>query len=442
MTRFPVEKDPAIARIVRPFQEFARAEASGGLVLIACTALALLWANSPWAGGYAAFWQHRLTIGPDALSISKPLLLWVNDGLMAVFFFMVGLEIKRELLVGELASPRRAALPIAAAIGGMIVPALIFFAFTRGTPEARGWGVPMATDIAFALGVIALLGDRIPVPLRVFIAAAAIVDDLGAVLVIAIFYSSGVSGRALAAAGVFCALLAAANLLGVRRTVVYLVLGVGLWVAVLKSGVHATLAGVLLAMAIPARVRIDAEEYATRVDGALGTFRGALPGDEREAMETRQAAVNAIERACEQVGAPLLRLEHVLVGWVAFAIVPIFALANAGVDLRTGLGSALASRAGLGIIAGLVAGKAIGITLFSWLAVRLGIAALPPRVGWGHIAGTSLVAGIGFTMSIFIAALAFGEGGMLNTAKAAILAASLVAGILGYVTLRAVSRAG
>ncbi len=386
MSPFPVETSPpAIERIVRPFQAFARAEASGGLVLIACTIVALICANTRWSDGYVSFWQTTLTVGPDVLQISKPLLLWINDGLMAIFFFTVGLEIKRELLVGELASVRKAALPIAAAIGGMVVPALVYYAFNAGTPEARGWGIPMATDIAFALGIIALLGNRVPLSLRVFIAAAAIVDDLGAVLVIALFYTSEISWNAVLAGGGFLVLLVVANAAGVRRTLVYVILGVALWVAVLKSGVH------------------------------------------------------AIETACRDAEAPLLRLEHALVKWVAFLIVPVFALANAAVDLRAGLGAASTSRMGLGIILGLVAGKAVGISLFAWLAVRLRLATLPAGVGWGHIAGASFIAGIGFTMSIFIAGLAFGDEVTLNTAKTAILEASLVAGILGWIVLRLVS---
>ncbi len=437
MNTFPVETSPRIKRFAQPFQEFTRAEASGGIVLLACTAIALLWANSPWSESYFSLWHTNITLGVGSFAISESLLHWVNDGLMAIFFFVVGLEIKREILVGELATPRQAALPIAAALGGMVGPALIFFALTAGTPDVSGWAIPMATDIAFALGILALLGDRVPTTLKVFLAAAAIVDDLAAVLIIALFYTSGISMTALLVAGVFLAILIGANLLGIRRTSVYVLLGIGLWVAVFESGIHATIAGVLLAMTIPARVRIDADRFVGWVSDALDEFKLALALGGPESSPRKHAAVRSIELATVDAEPPLLRLEHALVYWVAFLIMPIFALANAGVDLRSGLGAALTSRVGLGIALGLVLGKGIGISLFTWIVTRFGISALPSGVTWLQIIGLSLIAGIGFTMSLFIAGLAFGEGPMLNVAKAGILMGSLVAGTIGYMILRA-----
>ncbi len=439
MNTFPVETSPRIKRFTQPFQEFAKAEASGGIVLLSCTAVALLWANSPWSASYFDLWHIPVTVGIGDFSISESLLHWVNDGLMAIFFFVVGLEIKRELLVGELASPRKAAVPIAGALGGMVVPALIYFALNAGTPEVDGWAIPMATDIAFALGILALLGDRVPTTLKVFLAAAAIIDDLGAVLVIALFYTADISMTALMVAGTLLLVLAGANFVGVRRTSVYVVLGICLWVAVFESGVHATIAGVLLAMTIPARVRIDAEGFVGWVSDALSEFKLALAIGGPESSPRKHAAVQSIEHASNYAEPPLLRLEHALVHWVAFLIMPIFALANAGVDLRSGLGVALTSSMGLGIALGLVAGKTVGISLATWITERTGLGVLPAGVTWPQIIGVSMLAGIGFTMALFISALAFGEGPALNVAKAGILMGSLVAGGLGFFILSATS---
>lgn len=432
-----VEPKPAIVSIVRPFQEFAKAGVSGGIVLLICTVVALAWANSPWAESYFALWQTKLTVGIPVLTISKPLLLWINDGLMALFFFLVGLEIKRELLAGELASARKAALPIAAAIGGMIAPAAIYTAFNAGTPGAHGWGISMATDIAFALGVLALLGDRVPIGLKVFLAALAIADDIGAVLVIAFFYTAEISWPSLAVAGVFFAVLICVSAAGARHPVIYALLGLGLWVAFLKSGIHATVAGVLAALTIPARARLDPEKFVQRTERILSEFRQAKDhGEIILTSETQQSAVSALENSCEKVQTPMQRMEHGLLPWVNFVIIPLFALANAGVALGAGLTSYLASSVALGIIAGLVLGKTAGIFLFTRIAVAIGIAELPDGVHWRQIFGVAVLGGIGFTMALFIASLAFSEGDHLNLAKVGILAGSLVSGALGYVLLR------
>ena len=395
----PHEAVTPIQRLVRPFQEFADLEASGGLLLIGCTVAALIWANSPFAGSYFHFWHMDLTFGRIGGLLAKPLHFWINDGLMALFFLLVGLEIKREILVGELASFQSAVLPIAAALGGMIVPAAFYLLFNHGGPGAAGWGIPMATDIAFALGVLALLGSRVPTSLKVFLAALAIADDIGAVLVIAFFYTERISWISLGVGGVFFVALLAANRAGVRHLLIYVILGLGLWVAFLQSGIHATVAGVLLSITIPARQR---------------------------------AASSAVLTSNES---PMLRLEHALIPWNRYLIMPVFALANAGVALGGGAARSVVAPVSLGVIFGLVIGKPIGIVLFSWLATWTRLAAMLDGIGWRQIVGVGMLGGIGFTMSLFIANLAFGDGTALETAKVGILLASVVSGITGAIVL-------
>jgi NhaA family Na+:H+ antiporter len=423
-------------RLLRPFQEFARLEASGGIVLMVVTVVALVWANSPWAGTYASLGQAKLTVGTEAWQLSKPVLLWINDGLMAVFFFVVGLEIKRELLIGELASVKQSALPIAAAIGGMVVPAGLYAAINAGKAGAAGWGIPMATDIAFAIGVLGLLGPRVPVPLKIFLTALAIVDDLGAVLVIAVFYTEQISLACLGIGAGFMLALLVVNRLGARHPLPYGLLGLGLWLALLTSGVHATIAGVLVAMTIPSRPRLNLPQFLQESRSLLQTLEQepAESSGPSEA-EARQSTLHVLAAACEEVESPLQRFVHLLHPWVSFAIMPLFALANAGVPLGQGLVDALAQPVSLGVVAGLVLGKPIGITLFSWLAVRLGLALLPKGVSWRHIVGVGMLGGIGFTMSLFVADLAFGMAPALEVAKIGILSASLVAGTLGSLLL-------
>jgi NhaA family Na+:H+ antiporter len=355
---------------------------------------------------------------------------------MAIFFLLVGLEIKREALTGELASVRKAALPIVAALGGMAVPAGVYLLFNNHGPGAVGWGVPMATDIAFALGVLALLGPRVPASLKIFLAALAIADDIGAVLVIALFYTAEISWMSLAVAGVFLVALIAMNRSGARHPLIYALLGVGLWLAFLKSGIHATVAGVLFALTIPARQRIDSRSFLTRSERILGEFRQAA--DSRESVEVMAARSRALEdlvSECERVESPMLRFEHALAPWVKHFIMPVFALSNAGVALIAGVGSALVNPICLGVIAGLVLGKPLGIVGLCWLGNRTGLTTLPAGVTWRHILGASALAGIGFTMSLFVADLAFGSTAILETAKMGILAASLVSGIAGSLIL-------
>jgi NhaA family Na+:H+ antiporter len=432
---------PPVERIVRPFQDFANKQSSGGLLLIIATAVALVWANSPWGESYVALWHTKLSVGVGDFSISKDLTHWINDGLMAVFFLVIGLEIKREVLVGELSSVGNAALPVVAALGGAVVPALIYLAINAGTKGSAGWGIPMATDIAFALGVLALLGQRAPTALKVFVTALAIVDDIVAVLVIALFYTSEISWGALGGGAVFLAALIVANLLGVGRTLVYAGLGGGLWLCFLLTGVHATIAGVLLALTIPATSFINPGAFLERSRYVLDRFEKAgEKGENVLSNEERQAALHALNHAAYKLEPPLHELEHNLHPWVVFAIMPLFALANAGVPLGGGVVEALTSPVALGIVAGLVVGKQLGITLFAWLAVRSGFSELPEGIGWRHVYGVGWLAGIGFTMSLFISDLAFSEDSLIEDAKLGIECASLIAGVVGWTILRRASR--
>jgi NhaA family Na+:H+ antiporter len=401
-----------------------------------------MWANSPWAEAYTDLWEMPLSVELGRLAARTTLHHLINDGLMAVFFFLVGLEIKREMLAGELASLRKAALPIAGAAGGMLVPAVLYASLNAGRAGEAGWGVPMATDIAFALGVLALLGDRIPGGVRVFVAALAIVDDIGAVLVIAAFYSGGVAWGTLAIAAALVALAVGANIAGVRRPWAFGAIGLALWLAVLASGIHPTIAGVLLAMTIPARTRIDEARFLGRARQMLAQFEVTHdPGATALRDPEHQAAVQELEKLAEEIQPPLLRLERALHGMVAFGIMPLFALANAGVPLTlANLDPAEGSRVALGVALGLLVGKSVGVTLFAWVAVRAGVASLPHGVTWRSMVGAALLGGIGFTMALFIAGLAFSkQPSLLVAAKLGILGASLIAGLGGWLVLRGVS---
>ncbi|MEO7363840.1 MAG: Na+/H+ antiporter NhaA [Gemmatimonadaceae bacterium] len=428
---------PLIERVLGPFQRFFATSAAGGLVLLASTVLALAWANSPWADSYHHFWETSVTLGTPHFGMTMPLHGWVNDGLMAVFFLFVGLEIKREILVGELASRRTATLPVAAALGGMIAPALLYASVNMSGSGASGWGVPMATDIAFALGVVALLGNRVPSGIRVFLAALAIADDLGAVLVIAIFYTNQLDLQALAGVAAVMLVLLGLYMAGARRPITYAILGVVLWLFVLASGIHATIAGVLLAIMIPARTRINEDVFLRKAEASLAAFRSSdVPGTTVLSNPGHQQALHMMERAVDAVQAPLQRMEHALHGVVAFVIMPIFAFANAGVALGHDFLATLQSPITIGIALGLIVGKPVGIALASLLAVRTGIADLPAGVTWRHIIGAGCLGGIGFTMSLFIAGLAFHDAELLDTAKLAVLGASICSGIVGILILR------
>jgi NhaA family Na+:H+ antiporter len=427
-----------LALALTPLQEFVRTSVSGIGLLLAGAVVALVLANSPLSEGYTRFWNTDLTIGVPGFAITEPLRRWVNDALMAIFFFLLGLEIKREVLVGELRSPRRAAFPIAAALGGAIVPALLFLVLNLGGVGVRGWGIPIGTDTAFALGILSLLGSRVRPVLVVFLTAETIVDDIIAVLVIAIFYTDTISWPALGIAAVLMVLLGVANYAGINHLGVYAVLGLGVWLAIFESGVHGTIAGVLVAMMIPARSWINPSAFLKRSRQLLDEFeRSCFIGPSILTNEPQQRVTQTLEQLCEQVETPMTRLEHRLNPWVAFGILPVFALANAGIPVLSGLGEALTNPVTWGVIAGLVVGKPVGIALFSWLAVRVGVAVRPRAIEWSHVAALGFLSGIGFTMSLFITELSFEAGPIADAARVGILLASLVAGAVGYLVLRA-----
>ncbi|MFO1070649.1 MAG: Na+/H+ antiporter NhaA [Geminicoccaceae bacterium] len=411
--------------MLSPVEHFIDTAAASGLVLIAVAALAFVWANSPWAPAYQAMLHAPAGIELGSFALKKPLELWVNDLLMAVFFFLVGLEIKRELLIGELAGWKRASLPAVGAIGGMVAPALIYAAINAGTPYAPGWGIPMATDIAFAVGVLALLGDRVPPALKLFLLALAIVDDLGAVIVIALFYTEqldfGMLGLAL---GVWILALLYGRLKG-GGPVVYLILGAIMWYAMLKSGVHATIAGVLLALAVPLARRMDPETVKQELKRQVGGR-----------FEEVEVTLDHLEGVLSRAQSPLHSFEHALAPWVAFLIMPVFALFNAGVPLAQVDPSAILGGATAGVFLGLLVGKPLGIVGLVWLAEKAGITERSPGMTWPALTGIGLLAGIGFTMALFIAALAFGPTPELDQAKIGVLAASVVAAIAGLLVLR------
>ncbi|EGB16430.1 Na+/H+ antiporter NhaA [Pseudodesulfovibrio mercurii] len=438
MTR-PEDRQLPIHYVLRSFDKFFRMEAAGGIALMACTVVALIWANSPWAASYEGLWQTRLTVGVGGWVLSKPALLWINDGLMAIFFFLVGLEIKRELLVGGLSTPSQTIMPVAAAVGGMAVPALIFFGLNAGHESMAGWGIPMATDIAFALGIMSLLGNRVPVGLKIFLTAVAIVDDIGAILVIAVFYTASLNLTALLVGLAALALMAVLNLRwGIRHSIPYLVLGVVVWFAFLLSGIHATIAGVLAAMTIPAGTRMNCAAFVSELREAAEVFELAItPGKNVLTNKEQQMALHAMEHAYEAATTPLQNIEHALHPWVSFFIMPVFALANAGVPMDAEVFGHLFSPVALGVFLGLVVGKQVGVTGACLLVSKLGLARFPDRTTLVHLWGAACLAGVGFTMSIFIGNLAFDEGtSLVALAKIAILFASLVSGILGYLVLR------
>jgi NhaA family Na+:H+ antiporter len=433
-TRTDTER--ASERVLRPFHQFARWQASGALLLLVCAVGALVWANSPWAISYEQMLHAplRLSLGERALELD--LRHWINDGLMAIFFFAVGLEIKREFLVGELADRRNAMLPIAAAIGGMVVPALCYAAFNIGGEGAHGWGIPMATDIAFALGALAVLGSRIPEGLKIFLVALAIVDDLGALLIIAVVYTASINWSGLVLAAACLGALFVANRAGARRAPIYLALGIGAWYGLLLSGVHATLAGVLAALLVPARVRIVPDALAGVIRRGADAIDVHAAHGVRGAMEPeRVETIGALSDTLAAAHAPVQRFEHMVHPWVAFGIVPVFALFNAGVAIDASAIRTLAFPVPLGIVTGLVLGKPVGICLASWLAVKAGLATLPEGVSWRHLCGTAWLAGIGFTMALFISGLAFPGTGLESQAKLGILLGSLVSAVIGIAIL-------
>jgi NhaA family Na+:H+ antiporter len=416
-----VSSDRPVARLIaRPLREFLHTEAAGGIVLLAATLIALIWANSPVRETYDRLWAIEIGVRIGDFELTENLRHWVNDGLMAIFFFVVGLEIKRELVAGELNDPRRAALPAVAALGGMLVPALIYGTINARGAGGAGWAIPMATDIAFAVGVLSLMGGRCPDSLRTFLLSLAIVDDIGAILVIAFFYSGGIEPGWLGAALFFGAVVAFMRGRRIWWIPLYVVVGVALWFAMLQSGVHATIAGVALGLLTPARPA-DPEGAGDAVAEASALMVDPEPAAVRRMTMQAQEAVSMAER-----------LEHILHPWTSYAVIPVFALANAGVSLSGDLlASASSSPVTLGIVVGLVGGKILGITAFSWAASRIGIASFPGDVSRRHVVGVGAIAGIGFTVSLFIAGLAFDDLQLVSEAKIGILLGSAIAALLG-----------
>ena len=429
---------PLLSDVFRPafsfFNKFFKREASSSILLLAATIIALVWANSYLSHAYHDLWHTEVSFGFGKYRIIKSLHHWINDGLMTFFFFTVGLEIKRELLVGALASRKKALLPVMGAIGGMLVPGIIYFAFNHGTETAAGWGIPMATDIAFALGAIAIFARRLPIELRVFLTAFAIADDLGAVFVIALFYTKEIVWHYLLICIVLALGLAVANLLWIRWTLLYGLLGLGIWFSVLGSGIHPTVAGIIVAMLIPARATYDTDQFLKKVDATMAAFKCGEQSCGYTILLNRDHlnAVHALEMACHDVETPLQQLEHGLHPWVAYAVLPLFALANAGLSLKGMNLTAVATHPlTIGITLGLFLGKPLGVTIFSFLAVKTGLASLPNGVRWSHIAGAGMLGGIGFTMSLFISSLSFSSPVFLDYSKLGILTASLLSAAAG-----------
>ena len=441
----PWEK--AFDQVATPLEKFIHDETASGLILMVCTLVALFLANGVLYEQYVHVLHTEISFGLGDWQLQKTLHHWINDGLMALFFLVVGLEIKREVIVGELSDPKAAMMPIVAAIGGMVVPALLFYLLNIGGEGAMGWGIPMATDIAFAVGVLVLLGNRIPKTVLTFLVGLAIVDDLGAVIVIALFYTDQIFANWLIVVAATLVVLVAFNRFGIRKPLPYFVVGVVMWFAMLQSGVHATLAGVLLALTIPVKPKFDHKLFVQHMEEVLGDLRNVQQTN-RDAKELRgdciihdsrsRALLQTLENGVHSVESPLQRLEHNMHMPVAFFIIPLFALANAGIPVELdGLVQTLLNPVSLGVMVGLVLGKLLGIAGITWLAVRLGLGSLPEGMNTRHLIGVGLVAGIGFTMSIFIAELGFvGQPEALLMAKTGVLFASLIAGVGGYLWLR------
>lgn len=423
-----------VRRLLLPAQTFIHAQAVSGIALLAAALAAIVWANYPWSDSYEDLWTHVIVLDVGVFRIEETVRHWTSDGLMVFFFFVVALEIKRELVHGELSSRRKAMLPLAAALGGMALPAIIYAVINAGGAGARGWGIPMATDTAFALSVLALAGPRIPVEARIFLLALAIVDDIGAILVLAVFYTESLSLTALGVALLLLAVIAAMNRLGVVSMTPYFVIGAFIWVAILKSGIHATIAGVVLGALAPARPYLDKSLFTERAGALFRRFRTAIARNDQEAAETMLGEIEELTLAVE---APVDRLVRQLQPWVSYGIVPIFALANAGVVISgTAVRAAVESNVTFGVIIGLLVGKAVGITAASWLAVRFRVASMPAAMNWPRLASIGVVAGMGFTVSLFFTELSFVQSDVISEAKLGILSASILAGALGYLLLK------
>ena len=430
-------KKAPIDRVTRPVRKLFSKDIALGITLLIMAIIAMAWANSPWAPSYHHLWETELTIGFEGFKITETLHHWINDGLMAYFFLLVGLEIKREFISGELSTIRKASLPIAAAIGGMLLPALIYLGINWGGPGMKGWGIPMATDIAFAVGLIALAGKAVTTSGKTFLTAMATVDDIGAILIIALFLSSGIDTNSLLAGGIYFGIMVIGNLLGIRNFWFYLIVGtLGLWVALLLSGIHATLAGVLAAFTIPARTKLSEIDFKTRLEEQKLRFEQSTFTDDPLLTSKQVEIINQIIQDGKRALTPLQRVEENIKPFVNFGVLPLFALANAGVSLKGNFLDMLLNPIALGVIAGLLLGKLGGVLLATRLTVKLGAGQLPSGTRWKEITGISLMAGIGFTMSIFIAELALEDPLQLQTAKLGIITGSVLSTLFGLGVLR------
>lgn len=429
--------DPIDKFLFIPVSRFVSNSTTSGILLFASAVIALILANSPLKDSYHHFWEYTFTIGFSDFVVSKSLHHWINDGLMSIFFFVIGLELKREIMAGELSRPKDAILPIFAGLGGMAIPALFYLIFNMSGETSDGWGIPMATDIAFALGILYLLGDKVPVSLKVFLTALAIADDLGAVMVIAFFYTSDISSISLLIGGGFLSVLILANVLGVRSILFYGIIGIGgLWMAFLLSGIHATIAGVIAALTIPANVKIQDKQFVKKMNILTNNFEKTTPNNVTLVTHNQLGILEKIRFYSKAAMTPLQRLEHAMHPLVAFVVMPIFALANAGITFSDNFLENMLSSVSLGIIFGLSFGKFIGIVSISKILVKLKLAALPVGVNWKQIYGVAMLAGVGFTMSLFITDLAFVNPTLVLQAKIGIFVASILCGIVGYLILR------
>ncbi|WP_336518127.1 Na+/H+ antiporter NhaA [Pollutibacter soli] len=441
MERSGIRQEPVDKWILKPVRKFISNSSTSGILLFSSALLAIILTNSPWGTQFQHIWEHEFYVGYNQYMIKKSLHHWINDGLMAVFFFVVGLELKREIIAGELNEPRKAILPLAGAIGGMVIPALIYAMFNLKGEAAGGWGIPMATDIAFALGILYLLGDRVPVSLKIFLTALAIADDLGAVLVIAFFYTSEIDVDSLLSAGALLLLLVISNRMGVRSTLYYAIIGIGgVWLFFLMSGVHATIAAVLAAFTIPANTKISGEGFVLQVEGLVEDFKKAKTNNKPTVTHEQLHVLANIRDVSKLALTPLQRLEHAMHPFVAYLVLPVFALSNAGMKLDAGLGDMLLSPVVMGIFFGLLLGKLIGVAGIIQILISLRVAQLPKGMTGRHLVGVGLLAGIGFTMSLFVTDLAFDDEFLISQAKLGILAASLVASFAGYFVIKWASK--
>jgi NhaA family Na+:H+ antiporter len=435
--RYPYLRSPRIPyyqRFVEKIKLLSYKEKTQGYLLFIFSILALIIANSPLGESFLAFWDTPLKISLGNFELGKPLIIWINDGLMALFFFAIGLEIKKEVLIGELSEPRQIILPVFAAVGGMLLPAGIFYLLHRGQPGIDGWGIPMATDIAFSIGILLMLGKKVPLSFKVFLTAFAIIDDIGAILIIALFYSHGIEAYYLYAAGGIYLLMWGLNYFNLRLSTYYFILSTIMWYCFLKGGVHPTVAGVLAALAIPVNIQLRMTDFAEIIKKELIDFNDAKIIAIKQFLAKNQlAAIDKIQDGIDRVHPPLQRLQHRITPVITFLVLPVFAFANAGVNVINNLSSI--GTIALHLVIAMVVGKVVGITLFSWLAIKLKLCTLPQFCTWTQLIGLAFLGGIGFTMSIFIGTLAFSDAELLAEAKIGILSGSLIAGLLGYFIL-------